>query len=141
MHSDLPRVKKRSGMALIPSEQDRMVECAVGPWCHPPFLEMSRATGARLGDVLALRWCDIRDGAAFVDRSLCQTKAGLEFKSTKTENPRKVRLSPDALASLQEHRKRQDAFRQQAGPAYRGDLDLIFANPDGTPLKPNSISA
>ena len=24
---------------------------------------------------------------------------------------------------------------------YRADLDLIFANPDGTPLRPNSISS
>ena len=27
------------------------------------------------------------------------------------------------------------------GSAYRADLDLVFANPDGTPLKPDSISA
>ncbi len=39
------------------------------------------------------------------------------------------------------HRERQDEFRQQFGPDYRSDLDLIFANPDGTPLKPDSVSA
>jgi integrase len=44
-------------------------------------------------------------------------------------------------AILEEHRKRQDQFRHQFGPDYRVDLDLIFANPDGTPLKPDSISA
>src|SRR5262249_30172874 len=32
-------------------------------------------------------------------------------------------------------------FRQQFGADYRSDLDLIFANPDGTPLKPDSVSA
>jgi site-specific recombinase XerD len=32
-------------------------------------------------------------------------------------------------------------FRAQFVPEYRADLDLIFANPDGTPLKPDSISA
>ena len=31
-HSDLPKVKKRAGLTLLPSEQDHMVECAVGPW-------------------------------------------------------------------------------------------------------------
>jgi integrase len=35
----------------------------------------------------------------------------------------------------------QDAFRTQFGPDYRADLDLIFANPDGTPLRPDSVSA
>src|SRR5712671_4013737 len=36
---------------------------------------------------------------------------------------------------------RQQEFRRQFGPDYRTDLDLIFANPDGTPLKPDSVSA
>ena len=45
--------------------------------CHP-------------GEVLALRWCDIRNDAAFVDRSLCQTSDGLIFKSAKTEKPRRI---------------------------------------------------
>jgi integrase len=38
-------------------------------------------------------------------------------------------------------RKRQQEFRQHYGPDYRSDLDLIFANPDGTPLKPDSVSS
>ena len=118
-----------------------MVECTIGPWCLPPFLEMSRATGARRGEVLALRWCDIRDGAAFVDRSLCQTRDGLIFKSTKTEEPRRIELPPTVLPVLARHRERQDEFRRQYGPDYRSDLDLIFANPDGSPLMPNSVSA
>ena len=48
---------------------------------------------------------------------------------------------PRTLAALEAHRKRQDEFRAQFGPDYRARLDLIFANPDGTPLKPDSISA
>lgn len=39
------------------------------------------------------------------------------------------------------HRRRQDEFRRQYGSDYRADLDLIFANPDGTLLKPASVSA
>ena len=39
------------------------------------------------------------------------------------------------------HRLRQSEFRAQFGTDYRSDLDLIFANPDGTPLRPDSISA
>jgi site-specific recombinase XerD len=44
-------------------------------------------------------------------------------------------------ACLEAHRLRQDEFRRQFGPDYRSDLDLIFANPDGSPLRPNSVSA
>ena len=55
---------------------------------------------------------------------------------------RPPRNTPWALpAVLARHRERQAEFRRQFGPAYRSDLDLIFANPDGTPLMPNSVSA
>jgi len=76
-----------------------------------------------------------------IDRSLCQTRDGVVFKSTKTEEPRKVELPPSTVAYLDAHRLRQDQFRHQFGPDYRSDLDVIFANSDGTPLMPNSISS
>jgi len=60
---------------------------------------------------------------------------------TKTERPRDVKVPASALAALRAHRKRQDEFRKKFGPAYRADLDLIFANPDGTALRPNSVSS
>ena len=52
-----------------------------------------------------------------------------------------MELPPTTVACLDAHRLRQDEFRQQFGPDYRSDLDLIFANPDGSPLMPNSISS
>jgi hypothetical protein len=51
-----------------------------------------------------------------------------------------VVLAPTRLPVLERHRERQNEFLAQFGPAYRADLDLIFANPDGTPLRPNSVS-
>jgi integrase len=140
-HSDLPKVRKRIGMALLPSEQDRLTQCATGPWCLPAFLDVAAATGARRGEVLALRWSDVKEMVVLIDRSLCQTRDGLVFKNTKTEEPRKVELPPSMVACLDAHRLRQDEFRRQFGPDYRRDLDLIFANPDGSPLMPNSISS
>jgi len=50
-------------------------------------------------------------------------------------------MAPSLLACLETHRLRQNAFRRQLGPDYRSHLDLIFANPDGSPLMPNSISS
>src|ERR1035438_5054939 len=139
-NSEPPKVRKRTGMALVTSEQERMVEGAVGPWCLGAFLEVCRGTGARRGEVLALRWSDIKDGSAFIDRSLCQTRAGLVFKGTKTERPRDVKLPAATMPILERHRERQNEYRAQFGPRYRADLELIFANPDGTPLRPNSVS-
>jgi integrase len=138
-NSEPPKVRKHIGMALMPAEQDRLVQSAAGPWRLGAFLEICTATGARRGEILALRWSDIQDGRALIDRSLCQTDDGLTFKCTKTERPRDVKLPASALPVLERHRERQDEFRAQFGPSYRADLDLIFANPNGTPLKPDSI--
>jgi integrase len=140
-NSEPPIPRKHLKLALLPAEQKVLIESATGPWCLPTFLDMCAATGARRGEVMALRWSDIQFGYAKIERSLTQTDEGLEFKGTKNERPRLIELSPSALARLEEHRKRQEEFRQRLGAEYRADLDLIFANPDGTPLKPDSISA
>jgi len=140
--SEPPIPKKRRGIALTTAQQDMIIAAASGPWCLGPFLELCAGTGARRGEVLALRWPDIQDGRVIITRSLTQTKQGLAFKSTKTEDSvRPVTLPRSTIAALEAHRARQEQFRQQFGSDYRTDLDLIFANPDGTPLKPDSVSA
>jgi integrase len=140
-HSEPPVPKKHRGIALTPAQQVLVYASASGPWCMAAFLEVAAATGARRGEVLALRWSDIQDGRAIINRSLTQTRQVLEFKGTKTERPRDVKVPASALATLEEHQQRQNEFRRQFGPEYRADLDLIFANPDGTPLRPNSVSS
>ncbi len=107
---------------------------------------MAAGIGARRGEVMALRWSDIVDGRSFITPSLSQTKEhGLAFKRIKghedTEEPRVVAIPEETLVKLDAHRKRQDEFRRQHGPDYRADLDLIFANPNGTRWRPDSISA
>ena len=116
------------------------MEAASGPWCMRAYLEIAAATGCRSGELLALRWSDIKDGRLMVERSLSQTKGRLEFKTTKTGKPRPVALPASAIAALQAHRAQQDALRQQFGADYRNEQDLVFAGPDGEALKPDSIS-
>jgi integrase len=140
-NSEPPIPKKHKGMALLPKEQMLMIESATGPACLPMFLELSAATGARRGEVLALRWSDVDGSDVLIARSLTQTRQGLEFKGTKTDRPRRVGLPESVLASLAVHQQKQDKLRQQFESDYRADLNLIFANPDGTPLRPDSISA
>ncbi len=140
-NSEPPKVKRHRGIAFTPAQQKMLIEAASSPWCLRTYLEVVAATGCRRGEVLALRWSDIKDGRAMVGRSLTQTRAVLELKGTKTDKPRAVTLPTSAIAALNAHWKRQDAFRRQHGADYRADLDLIFANPNGTPFKPDSISA
>lgn len=139
-NSEPPVPRKHRGIALTPAQQALVLGTTSGPWCLPMFLEMAAATACRRGELLALRWSDIRDGRATIERSLTQVKGMLEFKSTKTDTPRVVAIPQSTIVSLEQHHKRQGEFRVQFGPDYQ-DGDLIFANPDGSPLKPDSISA
>jgi integrase len=45
------------------------------------------------------------------------------------------------VEALKAHRVEQERFRKQFGPGYRTDLDLVFCNPDGSELSPDSISS
>src|SRR5262249_8232059 len=66
----------------------------------------------------------------------------LEFKDPKSEDSvRVVSLPTSTLQALDLHQRRQHEYRLRSGPDYRTDLDLIFADIDGTSLKPNSVSA
>jgi integrase len=140
-NSEPPIPRKQPKTALTVAEQDTLIGAATGPWCMATFIEVRAALGARRGEVLALRWSDIVGGRAMIARSLSQTRAGLEFKGTKSERPRTVSMTGEALAALEAHRKRQEEFRTQFGIDYHTDLDLVFANPDGSPLRPDSVSA
>ena len=60
-----------------------------------------RGDRSRRGEVLALRWSDISGITVFIERSLCQTRDGLVFKSTKTEEPRKMALPPSMTEVLE----------------------------------------
>src|SRR5260370_7553235 len=95
--SDPPTPKKRKGTALTPAQQRLLIEAATGCWCLPSFLEISAATGARRGEVLALRWTDYVDGVVFVTRSLSQTRKRLEFKGPTTKEPRPIVLPASAI--------------------------------------------
>ena len=64
--SEAPVPRRHSGIALTPSQQKLLIEAATGCWCLPAFLELSAATGARRGELLALRWSDIQDGAVLI---------------------------------------------------------------------------
>ncbi|MBE0480290.1 MAG: site-specific integrase [Dehalococcoidia bacterium] len=52
---------------------------------------------------------------------------------------RAIALSPTAVIALREHKQREQASRILAGRILTEDA-LVFAKPDGSPLKPDTIS-
>lgn len=95
---------------------------------YGPFVRLALLTGARRGELLGLRWADVDfDGGALHIQQTAQRIAGqgIVFRQPKTRLSRRaIALSPDAVAVLRGHRRRQAELRLLAGPAYL-DRDLV----------------
>jgi integrase len=139
---ELPPVEPREARAIDVDKVTWFIDAARS---HGPseLLLFSAATGCRRGEALAIAWPDIDlvNGSARISKSLEQTRAGLRIKSTKTKRTRLISLSGTAVTMVQCHRAAQEKNRRLFGPDYRKDLDLVFCDPQGAYLKPDSITA
>ena len=101
-------------------------------------------TGARLGEVLALRWSriDLDRKRLEVREALEQAKGGVGFKAPKTKAGRRDITLPDILVGvLRDYRRKQLEARLQLGLGRLPDDALLFTRLDGGPLNPSYISA
>ncbi len=75
------------------------------------LLRVITATGARRGEVCALRWTDIDPAAAtmVISRSVAAVGGGSVEKGTKTHASRRIALDSETLAILDEQRQRLEA--------------------------------
>jgi integrase len=106
-----------------------------------PILEVTSATGARMGEILALQWpdYDAEGGTLKISKALEDTKFGVRVKGTKSERPRIVSLPASVLAVLEEHRQIQARDKETAGQFY-DDQGYIFCPPRGGFYRPSNIS-
>src|SRR5262245_61169169 len=109
-----------------------------------PLAVLALSTGARRGEILALRWgdVDLNAGTVRIARSLEQTIAnGLKFKQPKTaRGVRTISLPAVAVETLQAHRKRQLEQRMMLGQGKPTTETLVFSTIDGDPISPNGLS-
>ena len=152
---DLPRAKKPDSVGLTEAELKQLLASAQAPtdWAckrgmvsaqtwFAPAVWFAAYTGARRGEVLAVRWSDLDLEAQTVTicRSLTQTKNDLQFKEPKNGKPRTITLPPSLVAVLRAHRLKQDGDRAVLNEAY-DDGDLVFALPNGKPVQPWTFTA
>ena len=99
------------------------------------------AAGVRRGEVLALRWrnVDLDHGTVRIVESLEQTKAGLRFKSPKTDRARAVALPAFATDELRRLKREQAEHLFMLGVRQTG-ATLLCARADGEPLQPQSLT-
>ena len=106
------------------------------------FFWLSAFTGARRGELLALRWSDF-DGS-YITITKSRTKAGnriVELSTTKGGNngQRRVKLDPATIEQFTAHRKRQIAERLSLGELWQ-ESGYVFVQENGLPLYPNTPS-
>ena len=105
-----------------------------------PLWHTAAMTGARRGELAALRWGDFdaEAGTLLVARSRVPVNGVVYEHSPKTHKMRIVDLDPDTIEVLQKERERQ----RKARPVVQLDdsLSYMFTGEDGQPLDPNYIS-
>ncbi len=112
---------------------------------HPiyPIAAVAIGTGARRGEIAALRWSDIDLDAATVriERSLEQVKGSVRVKSPKTAAGRRtVSLPAFAVDALRDHRRQTLELRLRLGiGALPGDAP-VFGNIEGNTITPFYIT-
>jgi integrase len=137
--SEPPVPRKKEGVVLTIEQQEKLIASADAAWGMGAFLELDAATGARRGELLGLQWTDLQGNHLMIGRSLSQVGQDVFLKEPKNKKFRVVTIPPSALKKLTAHRKAQQPYRDHFGGSYQGDY--IFANPDGSPLKPDTVSA
>ena len=109
-----------------------------------PIIALALATGARRGELLALRIKDFNPDARTIriERSLEQTKAaGLRFKPPKTRNgKRTVSIPPFMVTELRAHIVKLQERRLALGMGRAGRDDLLFPRWDGQVRSPHWLT-
>ena len=108
-----------------------------------PIVALAIGTGARRGEIAALRWSDLDIDAATVriERSLEQTKDGLRIKPPKTAAGRRTLSLPAfAVKAVREHRRQQLELRLALGAGTLPADMPVFGDVEGNWPSPYSIT-
>jgi len=140
-----PRVRRHELTIPKPEEVGKLIKAAdgidAGLAC---FLRLAVVTGARRGELCALRWTDIDLKAATV--SIARSVVGertedLREKGTKTHASRRISLDRATLGSLEsQHRQSEDRARD-VGSKLPAKAYVFSDSPDGgVPWRPNRVT-
>src|SRR5579864_7175375 len=138
-----PKVPFREVEPLTDVDLAKLLQAVRGNNLEGPIW-LAATTGLRRGEILGLSWSDVdlESGSITVRRTLQQgAKGETYFKEPKSvASRRKMALSPIAVERLRSQKARQAEGKMASRKTYREDLDLVFAQADGSPWKPDTFS-
>ncbi len=138
---DVPRAHPAEMQVWNEAEVHQFLEAAKGTKYYPLFY-LSLYTGARRGELLALRWQDVDFiySQIYINRSLHHLSDGSYiYTAPKTAKSRRtIALSPSAFLVLESYRKAREIEGSMIDTPIK-DSDLVF-NDLGKPWRPNTIT-
>ena len=106
-----------------------------------PVVAVALGTGARRGEIAALRWCDLDLDAATVRIERSIEDGTLRVKAPKTSAGRRtVSMPAIAVGTLRDHRRQQLEQRMALGIGNMPADAYVFGHVDGSILNPDSLS-
>lgn len=136
-----PRSKKQHLELPDPADVARLIEAAakVNP-SLPTYFRLAAATGARRGELCALRWkhIDLDKRRVTIARSMAEVGGELIEKDTKTHQVRKVTIDEETTALLVAHREACADLATKCGATIGSNSFLFSHEVDfSKPWRPN----
>jgi integrase len=107
------------------------------------FIMLAASSGARRGELLALRWShiDLDRGTLSIERGIVRVGAGLVEQGTKTHQSRRISLDFGTVTSLRVHHQQMAERALLAGSTITSESFVFGHSVDGsTPWHPDSTS-
>jgi integrase len=137
---DPPKVERIKTRVLDPAQTAQLLAHVHDTRIFVPVL-LAVMCGLRRGEITALRWgsVDLARGQLSVAESTEQTAKGTRLKETKSGRARTVAIPSLVIEEFKRHRVQQAEELLRVG-ARLNDQTYIFAQEDGRPLQPNSLT-
>lgn len=139
-----PRVLKPK---LSPPNADQVDEILEYAFQQDPelghFLHIATSTGARRGEVCALRWSnlDAKSKTLTIQHSIAEVPGGLKVKDTKTHAERRIALDSDTLAVFEAQRALVTERAKSMGMRILTSSFVFSREPDGKiPMSPGAVT-
>ncbi|MDC3376851.1 site-specific integrase [Candidatus Nanopelagicales bacterium] len=137
-----PRSTEPKPRRILEREEIRQLLLAVEDSEWEAFYRLALFTGARRGELLALRWPDIdfEKEILTIRRNIVQVKGKPMETSPKNGQTRQVKLDSGTIALLRRAKSRQSQQRLALGEHWKGNDDFITTKADGSALNPHSAT-
>lgn len=130
---DRPQAPRKEIKALTGAEVERLFEAAKGDPLEALYIT-AVGTGARVGELLALRWedIDLPKGTVAIRRTLVDLNGRIETNEPKTaKGRRRIDLPAFVVGALRSHRLNQ--------PAEPHPTAWVFSDSKGGPLRKSNL--